>query len=158
MLRSLTDQYARQSPTLPAALSNYYETQSAQGQRQASIATILDILQQLIAGFDTCFLLLDALDEFTDADRHKALSLLSQMVNWSNSKLHVFVTSRPELGLVEKLRSLADRQIDLSLFQKETTADIGKMLTASWQSSAQPASEAESNDLMAYILKQSNAK
>ncbi|KAK5079760.1 hypothetical protein LTR24_008983 [Lithohypha guttulata] len=115
------------------------------------------MLRQLLARLDTCFLLIDALDELADAHRRQILSLLPQMVNWGKSRLHVFVSSRLELDLVDGLATFAESQIDLSRFQHDIKADIRRILLARWESGGWPSTHEAWFDLIDSILQETNA-
>lgn len=111
MLRALILQLVAQLEDKDTPVSKLY-----QGYRGTTPPdqTLLDCLRQLIKRFDDVYITLDALDESPRyKHREDLLQTLQDMRNWSESRLHLLVTSRDEQDIREFLDPPAEQVVSM---------------------------------------------
>jgi hypothetical protein len=94
MLRSVVFQLSGQSLNPYAGLNSQYEKLS-QGQTLPTTQDLLGILDQLLLEFRRTYIVLDALDECRDTDLPLLIELFSKLRTWTESSLHLLLTSQP---------------------------------------------------------------
>ncbi|KAJ7805471.1 hypothetical protein B0H14DRAFT_3771615 [Mycena olivaceomarginata] len=97
MLRSIILQLSAYSPLPYSALEEQYE--ACRGQTLPTYDNLLHILQKLLSEFDHTFLVLDALDECSEAD--DIVQFISTVRAWTKHPLHILVTSQPRSMFME---------------------------------------------------------
>lgn len=104
MFRSLIAQLLDQAAGIPEALSQMY----GRGNRhpQPSTDSLLGALQSLVEGFDHTFIVIDALDECARPDREMLLDWVQNISCWKKGKLHLFLSSRGEFNINDRLKQL----------------------------------------------------
>ena len=92
-----------------AALYNH----CGEGFSQPSIDNLQDTLQVILCGFNSAFIILDALDECTE--RAKLLNWVQTVIlqKENNLQLHLVVTSQPEKEINDKFHLLDDCCVDM---------------------------------------------
>lgn len=110
LVRSLIVQFAVQSPRLPESLQSAH-SQSQSEQKQLTTEDMTTILRQMLKGFSSTYILLDALDECTD--RNDLLEFIEALMAWNidGNKLHLLITSRKENDIVMFLEPLVTCQL-----------------------------------------------
>lgn len=103
LVRSLIVQLIAQCPRLPELLQSTH-SKSQSGLKQPTIEEMIMILRQLLKGFNTTYILLDALDECTD--REALLDFIEALMGWNISGLHVLTTSRKENDITATIEPL----------------------------------------------------
>ncbi|OJJ04862.1 hypothetical protein ASPVEDRAFT_820446 [Aspergillus versicolor CBS 583.65] len=96
LIAALAKQFAMQFPSLPQVVEEFYETHSSQ-QRRPSIRELILLLKQLINGFKTSIIVLDALDECMDSSETlgKFMQILFQLQNENKEMAtNILATSR----------------------------------------------------------------
>ena len=107
LIRSLLVQLSAKCLHLPEPLqSAYYRSQN--GQNQPTIEELSLLLRQIIKGFRSTYILLDALDECTE--REDILNFIEVLMGWNIDSLHVLSTSRKESDIATSLEPLATCQ------------------------------------------------
>lgn len=66
------------------------------------------LLREMVKGFDSTYILIDALDECSD--REDILKLLEAIMEWNLNNLHILVTSRNENDIATSLEPLVTFQ------------------------------------------------
>ena len=89
---------------MPKVLADLYSL-CGSGYQQPSPDDLHNVLQMILGGFDSVYIILDALDECSERD--KVLDWVQTVIlhNKENYRLHLITTSRPEKGISEKFNS-----------------------------------------------------
>ena len=103
MLRSLILQLVRCREAVPAAIESLYSS-CARGSTQPADGPLLDVLKDIIQGFDKIFIVLDAMDECQK--RYELLGALEIICSWELQNLHLLATSRKEKDITDTLNAL----------------------------------------------------
>ena len=106
-IRSIVLQLAAQCPHLPELLQLAH-SQSQCEQKQPTVDEMTTVLCQMLKGFSTTYILLDALDECTD--RENLLCFIEVLMSWKISSLHMLATSRNEKDIATSLDPLVTSQ------------------------------------------------
>ena len=90
---------------MPEVLDNLYN-HCGKGHYNSSLYCLEDTLQTILHGFDSVFIVLDALDECSE--RRKVLDWIQTIILQGNNELglHLVFTSWPEKEIIEKTQSL----------------------------------------------------
>lgn len=115
MLRSIILQLSAQSPYPYSALDQQY--QLLKGQTLPTYQNLLDVLDKLLLELCRTFIVLDALDECKDADL--LIPFISRLRDWTNSPLHMLVTSQPRKIFAEAFAGLSHVFLDLQNTQSD---------------------------------------
>ncbi|KIJ99791.1 hypothetical protein K443DRAFT_80490, partial [Laccaria amethystina LaAM-08-1] len=105
LIRSLIWQFSLKcGGRVPKVLVNLY-AHCGNGHQEPTLDDLQDILQRILDGFSSSFIILDALDECTE--REKTLNWIQTFVLQKdiNLGLHLIVTSRPEQEIKNKFES-----------------------------------------------------
>ena len=75
------------------------------GYQQPSLDDLHNVLQKILGGFNSAYIILDALDECSE--RHKVLDWVQTVILHKNGnlELHLMTTSRPEKEINDKFNS-----------------------------------------------------
>jgi hypothetical protein len=97
---------------LPEVLATLYN-HCGGGFSQPSIDNLQDTLQMILYGFNSAFIVLDALDECTE--RAKLLNWVQTVIVQKNKnlQLHLIVTSRPEKEINDRFHLLDNCCVDM---------------------------------------------
>jgi hypothetical protein len=106
---------------MPATLETLYNS-CENGQRQPSLDTLMNVLQEIIYEFPQVFVVVDALDECTD--REELMSILEMITRWQFLGLHLLVTSRKERDIESSLECLVDESNIICLQSNLVDEDI----------------------------------
>jgi hypothetical protein len=71
------------------------------GNQRPTMERLMDMLQAVLKGFDSVYLIIDALDECpkSNGERAKLLDTIDEIFSWRVDQLHIFVTSRREIDI-----------------------------------------------------------
>ena len=111
MLRALVSQLSSQLNDNDALLSRWHTSYS---NAMPPDHAFMDCLHELVRKFEHTYIILDALDE-SPRDKHRR-DMLQKLVDiraWSESGLHLLVTSRDEPDIRRKLCALQDETISM---------------------------------------------
>ena len=75
------------------------------GRERSSLKCLQETLENVIAGFDDVYIMIDSLDEC--GERIELLHWIKAMAARNSTKLHLLFTSRPEPDIVNHLMSIA---------------------------------------------------
>jgi hypothetical protein len=105
LIRSLIWQFSLKCGNgVPKVLADLY-SHCGNGYQQPSLDDLHNVLQKILSGFNSAYIILDALDECSERD--KVLHWV-QTVIWhknENLRLYLLATSRPEKDINDKLNS-----------------------------------------------------
>lgn len=117
-------QFSARYDGIPTALDELYTVQCDKGLSQPSIALLEHALIQIIGGFETAYLIIDALDECADwNERGKVLKWIQSITSLVPGKLHMMFTSRFVPEIERSLEDFTDLRI-ISLADHGTDKDI----------------------------------
>jgi hypothetical protein len=91
MLHSIVLQLSAQSPSPYSALDRLYKV--SEGQTLPTYEDLLGVLDELLSEFGHTYIVLDALDESSEADR--LVEFISHLQDWAKQSLHLLFTSQP---------------------------------------------------------------
>ena len=139
LLPSLLTQLSARSSPRCEILSNLYSVHD-NGKNQPSDSALTKCLQYMLSLPDQCpiYLIMDALDESPTTPgipsaRERVLQLLKELVKLNLPKLHICVTSRPEIDIRNAIEPLTSLRVSLhdQTGQKEDIADYVRSIVYS---------------------------
>ena len=119
-------------PSNQSLLDKTYED-CLQGLSIPSDDKLQEALRQLICGFDTTYILIDALDECSDWE--EILEFIESLHKWDLWQCHLLVTSRKEQQIVESIMAMKPMEVDMS--QMPVDNDIEKYIDSMLYSSVE---------------------
>jgi ankyrin repeat domain-containing protein 50 len=81
------------------------------GKNKPTTASLMKLLQEILAGFRHAYIVLDAIDECGEED--KLLSTIEEITNWELKNVHILATSRPHPVIKDRLSSRVSDAVDL---------------------------------------------
>ena len=139
LLPSLLTQLSARSTVGYEILSKLYSDHD-DGKKQPSDSVLTKCLKDMLTlpGQHPIYLIMDALDESSATSgipsaRERVLQLLQELVELRHEKLHICVTSRPEIDIKDVLEPLTSRRVSLhdQTGQKEDIADYVRSIVYS---------------------------
>ncbi len=123
MIRSLLKQICCQYHSAAQELDSLYSS-CANGTQQPTFDQLLSVSQRLLSGIKDrdIFFIIDALDE--SKEREKLLRLLKRINEQKHPKLHILVTSRPELEIEKSLKAMTNDEARICIQSKLIQEDI----------------------------------
>ncbi|KIW05058.1 uncharacterized protein PV09_04213 [Verruconis gallopava] len=115
LLCSIIQQICQHRKSTPPALSELYE--ECRG-GSPSNEQLIDVLKTLAIASSRIFMVVDALDECPGQDtseREYVLALLEELKNLGANQLSVYVASRPETDIKERMKQICDIEVDVHL-------------------------------------------
>ena len=119
LVPSLLTQLSTRSGPCCDVLSRFYSHHD-DGAKQPSNDTLTRCLKEMLTLPDQCpiYLIMDALDECSNlseipSPRNRVLQLVKELVNLHVPKLHICVTSRPEVDIRDVLDPLTSHRVSL---------------------------------------------
>ena len=156
LLRSLVHQLSNRSSRGGDLLHHIYKTHE-NGARQPSDDSLKEYLKETLRlpGQGPIFIILDALDECPKSPgipspRNEVLQLVKELVDLHLGRLHICVTSRPEVDIQAVLEPLASHSVSLhdESGQKTDIADYVQSIVSSSPSTAMGAWREEDKRLV----------
>lgn len=97
---------------IPDELKDLYIKKCNYGNEDPPLDDLIAVLKLFskLDGLDDIFVAIDALDECPSHRRSDLLSLLETISSWPDSKIHIFVTSRPESDIKETLTAITSME------------------------------------------------
>ena len=121
MVWSLISQLCQQCVKIPATLETLFSS-CENGQRQPSLDALLEVMLYVMQEFPQSYIVLDALDEYTD--RAELMAILERMAGWKLDQSHLLVTSRKERDIKISPESIVDIQNTICLQSELVDRDI----------------------------------
>jgi hypothetical protein len=114
MLCSLIRDIASNRLDTPSELQDAYEMANYGLQRPTTEA-LTEMLKAVIHDFSAVYIVVDAVDECPrfDGERAKVLKLLKDIFSWQLDQLHVFVTSRREVDILDTFDNFPRRHLQV---------------------------------------------
>lgn len=109
-VRSLLFQFAQQARDGLQNVEQLYQ-KCGSGQQQPAEDVIRSLLRDIMGRIESKYIILDALDECTD--REDLLTFICTLVDSKLPGLRILATSRSERDIEERLRSIADHNINI---------------------------------------------
>ena len=124
-LANITRQLLGQSNGFPASLYVLYERYRRDG-LPATAFELANILQEVCCGFQKCFILVDAIDEFNVQDSKRVHEFITTLHSLPSSNTRLFFTSRsfPELKGIEQQAVV----VPISARETDIRAYVSRML------------------------------
>ncbi|KAJ7118134.1 hypothetical protein C8R44DRAFT_673631, partial [Mycena epipterygia] len=127
-LRRLILQLSAQSPHQYAALDKRYRLSN--GQTLPTYQDLQQILRELLLEIGRTYIVLDALDECQDSEFDKLVDFVSTLWNWSQSPMHLLITSQPRTVFTDGFKDMRC----ISLGSDITTQDIKLFVDSEFRS------------------------
>ena len=96
-------QFVSQKPSLPVSLLTLYDQRRQEDVLEYS-GSLCEILTETVSCFETCFIIIDALDECSNASHRKSIMKMLSDSPWLG--VRIFMTSRPHCSEIQT--SLSD--------------------------------------------------
>ncbi|KAJ6609563.1 ankyrin repeat-containing domain protein [Mycena sp. CBHHK59/15] len=116
-LRRIVLQLSPQSLDPYGALDRQYML--SKGQALPTYRDLLKVLQELLVNIGHTYIVLDALDECKEADQMRLLELISTLRSWTESPLHLLVTSQSRDIFTKAFEGVACITLQLDTTQKD---------------------------------------
>ncbi|KAF7349461.1 Pfs domain-containing protein [Mycena sanguinolenta] len=138
-LRRIVLQLSAQSPSLYATLDSHY--QLSNGQKLPTDSELRDILRSLLRELGRTYIVLDALDECNSSDVHQLVEILLILKTWTETPLHVLITSQTRDIFTERLGGVSRITFQANIMQREIESFVaGELRTnqnlTAWQQCA----------------------
>ena len=112
VLRSLIEQFSLQCASIPYALQSLFSrNEQGGGHRDPSQEDLISTLKAIVRGFQTVYIVFDALDECPE--RSRFLTVLREIHSWEFGPLHLLATSRKERDIEGMLGSLISHEMPM---------------------------------------------
>ena len=126
-IHSLVAQLLFQGPGTPVALKDLC-VRNHDGTQQLNLDDLIAILKAMIGLFGQTYIVIDALDECTGAEREGILKFLAKMKSWDLQNLHVLATSWPVPDIEKATKRLSTSRVDLQNEMSPINDDIEQYL------------------------------
>ncbi|KAJ7445601.1 ankyrin repeat-containing domain protein [Mycena latifolia] len=137
-LRRIILQLSAQSPHPYSVLDEQY--QICDGQTLPTYQDLLKLLKELLLELRRTYIVLDALDECKEVDLGQLLDFISVLRSWTQTPVHLLITSQPRGIFTEHLGGMPCIVLDSSLTDKDinlfVTAELLKPNFKIWSSHA----------------------
>ncbi|KAJ7458853.1 ankyrin repeat-containing domain protein [Mycena latifolia] len=137
-LRRIILQLSAQSPHPYSALDKQY--QICDGQTLPTYQDLLKLLKELLLELGRTYIVLDALDECKEVDLGQLLDFISVLRSWTQTPLHLLITSQPRSIFREYWRDVSCIVLDSSVTDKDiqlfVTEELQKSAFKGWTSRA----------------------
>lgn len=116
-LRRIVLQLSAQSPHPYRALDKQYA--STKGQTLPTSQDLLKVLQQLLREIGRTYIVFDALDECEDRDVEQLLNFIATLRRWTETPLHVFITSQPRQVFAESFADVPSIALEFDVTHED---------------------------------------
>ncbi|KAJ7473705.1 hypothetical protein B0H11DRAFT_1340995 [Mycena galericulata] len=123
-LRHIILQLSAQTPFPCRALDRHYDL--SKGQTLPSLKDLWRILEELLQELKRTYIIFDALDECYDSEHGQLMDLITMLLHWTRSPLHLLITSQPRTIFTEKFTAMPH----IFLESDVTQDDIKLFITA----------------------------
>ena len=122
------------SPDINPELKTLYTKKCNYGHEEPTLADLTDMIELLVSNDDISdfYLVLDGLDEspVKDGKREELLEWLAELLDRLAGKLHLCVSSRPEVDIREKFSAIPQLS-EISMVESHVAQDISLYITSS---------------------------
>ena len=113
LLKSLIKQICAYETELPQVVRQLCSQHQASG-HQPSMKRLITLLHEMISSLHKeCFIVIDALDEYPEAQRHDLLRALKQIMRCDCKDIHILTTSRKEQDITLVLDTLSTEIVSI---------------------------------------------
>jgi hypothetical protein len=107
-LRYVLSRLTSRIPKIPDLLKDLYVKKCNYGNESPGLSDLIAVFKLFAEydGFQDVFVAIDALDECPTSNRSELLDFMETISSWTDSKLHIFLTSRPEPDIEKSLATL----------------------------------------------------
>ena len=133
LIRSLIWQFSLKCGNgVPKVLAGLY-SHCGNGYLQPSLDDLHKVLQKILGGFNSAYIILDALDECSERD--KVLDWVETVImhNNGNLRLHLIATSRPEKDINDEFHSYHCVDLAKASENHDIEAYLDHQLRTGWQ-------------------------
>ncbi|KAJ7434118.1 ankyrin repeat-containing domain protein [Mycena galericulata] len=123
-LRRIVLQLSAQTPFPYRALDRHYDL--SKGQTLPSFEGLCQILEELLQELERTYIIFDALDECHDLEYGQLTDLITMLLQWTHTPLHLLITSQPRTIFTEKFTAIPP----IFLGSDVTQDDIELFITA----------------------------
>ncbi|KAF8193068.1 hypothetical protein K438DRAFT_1674666, partial [Mycena galopus ATCC 62051] len=143
-LRRIVLQLSAQSPYPYRTLDNQYRL--SRGQKLPSYQDLCKMLRELLDELGRTYIILDALDECADGDSSRLVSLISELNAWTQTPLHLLITSQPRDIFTKRFKGLNCITLEVNVTQPDIEFFIANELQSNsnlqiWQPCAAQVAE-----------------
>lgn len=131
MIRSLIKQLSEQLHYTSDALESLFTACTSGTGQPPTLEALLSTLSQIIQDFDQVYLVLDALDECKE--REDLMEIITEIVGWDHSMLHVLATSREENDIANEMDNFITAEQKVHIHKNFIEADIRAYIYARLQ-------------------------
>ncbi|KAJ7473700.1 ankyrin repeat-containing domain protein [Mycena galericulata] len=103
-LRRIVLQLSAQTPFPYRALGRHYDL--SKGQTLPSFEGLCQILEELLQELERTYIIFDALDECHDSEYRQLTDLITMLLRWTHTPLHLLITSQPRTIFTEKFTAI----------------------------------------------------
>ena len=133
LIRSLIWQFSLKCGNgIPKVLADLY-SHCGNGYQKPSLDNLHNVLQKILGGFNSAYIILDALDECSE--REKVLDWVQTAIlhKIENLRLHLITTSRPEKEINDKFHSYLCIDLVKASENHDIEVYLDHQLQTSWQ-------------------------
>ncbi|KAJ7434124.1 ankyrin repeat-containing domain protein [Mycena galericulata] len=123
-LRRIILQLSSQTPFPYKALDRHYDL--SKGQTSPSFEDLCRILEELLQELERTYIVFDALDECHDSEYRQLTDLITMLLHWTDTPLHLLITSQPRNIFTDKFTAIPH----IFLESDVTQDDIKLFITA----------------------------
>ncbi|KAJ7434133.1 hypothetical protein B0H11DRAFT_2296458 [Mycena galericulata] len=123
-LRRIILQLSAQTPFPYRALDRHYDL--SKGQTLPSFEDLCRILKELLQELERAYIIFDALDECHDSEYGQLMDLITMLLHWTDTPLHLLITSQPRNIFTDKFTAIPH----IFLESDVTQDDIKLFITA----------------------------
>ncbi|KAJ7445602.1 ankyrin repeat-containing domain protein, partial [Mycena latifolia] len=149
-LRRITLQLSAHSPYPYRTLDKEYK--KSNGQTLPTYEDLLEVLKELLMELGRTYIVLDALDECKEANVDQLLDLISVLRSWTQSPLHLLITSQPRSTFIEHFKNVPCVLLKAAV----TGKDIHLFVTEELQKSALKGWTSRADYIIECIVRKSN--
>ncbi|KIJ33579.1 hypothetical protein M422DRAFT_264520 [Sphaerobolus stellatus SS14] len=117
LVSSLLYQLSAQSESCYNILCSKYESESCRGQHKPTETMLIQYLKDMLALQIRTYLVIDAIDECPNSGLHSqresVLKLFDKLIGSHYSNVHICITSRPEIDIMNTLAPLVSQHMTL---------------------------------------------
>jgi hypothetical protein len=133
VLASIIDQLLRAASTIPAGLAKTFDNRRDDQPVPRPQTMVMEALKQLISGFSSVYLFIDALDKFPKAKVSSLVTQILAVYQLQLPQLHILVTSRADsMSLISPFQGDYYDALEVSL-ESEIRVDINRHIRSCLQ-------------------------
>ncbi|KAJ7434127.1 hypothetical protein B0H11DRAFT_2258741 [Mycena galericulata] len=116
-LRRIILQLSAQTPFPYRALDRHYDL--SKGQTLPSFEDLCRILKELLQELERTYIVFDALDECHDSEYGQLTNLITMLLHWMHTPLHLLITSQPRTIFTKKFMTIPHIFLESDIIQHD---------------------------------------